>query len=186
MVPEEIRRVAIEPERYDLKPLIGERKKEFEADMNMPTEQVERVLGKGDPMELIQKMLQSGEPLARGMVGKLPKVRPELKADIYGVPGSSGVAEGPARVILLSEELDQIKEGEILVAPQTYATWTSVFPILKGVVVDSGGALSHAAIVSREMRIPCVVNSMKGTSVIKTGQRIRVNGDEGTVYFLDK
>ena len=99
---------------------------------------------------------------------------------------STGVVEGVAKVVMQAEDLDQVKEGDILVAPFTASSWTPVFALIKGVVTDVGGALSHTAIVSREHGIPAVANVGEGTKKIQTGQRIRINGDEGTVYILDK
>jgi phosphohistidine swiveling domain-containing protein len=120
------------------------------------------------------------------VVGELPRVRPELKADIYGVCGAPGVAEGPARVIMSYSELDQIQKGDILVCPGTNPAWTPVFGLVKAVVSDRGGTLSHTAIVGREYGLPTLVNTFTGTSMIKTGQRIRVDATEGTLYILDK
>jgi len=83
-------------------------------------------------------------------------------------------------------QLDEVQAGDILVAVSTAPTWTPVFGLLKAVVVDRGASLSHSAIVSREYGIPCVINVFEGTGKIKTGQRIRVDGDNGVVYILDK
>ena len=120
------------------------------------------------------------------VVGELPRVRPELKADIYGVCGAPGVAEGPARVIMNYNELDQVQKGEILVCPGTNPAWTPVFGLVKAVVSDRGGTLSHTAIVGREYGLPTLVNTFTATTTIKTGQKIRVNATEGTLYILDK
>jgi phosphoenolpyruvate synthase/pyruvate phosphate dikinase len=116
----------------------------------------------------------------------MPEVKPELNADLYGICGSGGVAEGPARVILEEAQLDEVQPGDILVAASTAPSWTPVFGLLKGVVVDRGASLSHSAIVSREYGIPCVINVFEGTKKITTGQRIKVDGDNGVVYILDK
>ena len=83
-------------------------------------------------------------------------------------------------------QLDEIEKGDILVAVSTSPSWTPVFGLLGGVVVDRGASLSHSAIVSREYGIPCVINVFEGTAKIKTGQRIKVDGDKGVVYILDK
>jgi phosphoenolpyruvate synthase/pyruvate phosphate dikinase len=76
--------------------------------------------------------------------------------------------------------------GEILVAPGTSAAWTVAFSIIKGLVTDGGGALSHPVIMARESGIPCVAGCLEGTVKIKTGQRIRVDGNRGVVYILGK
>jgi pyruvate,water dikinase len=120
------------------------------------------------------------------VVGELPRVRPELKADIYGVCGAPGVAEGPARVIMTYSELDQVQKGDILVCPGTNPAWTPIFGLVKAVVSDRGGTLSHTAIVGREYGLPTLVNTFTATTTIKTGQRIRVDATEGALYILDK
>lgn len=132
-------------------------------------------------------LVQSNDPIAlKVVVGTMPVPKPELNADLYGICGSGGVAEGPARVIMEESQLDEVQAGDILVAVSTAPTWTPVFGLLKGVVVDRGASLSHSAIVSREYGIPCVINVFEGTAKIKTGQRIKVDGDNGVVYILDK
>jgi phosphohistidine swiveling domain-containing protein len=132
-------------------------------------------------------LLPSGDPIIiKIVVGELPRVRPELKADIYGVCGAPGVAEGPARVIMTYSQLDEVQQGDILVCPGTNPAWTPIFGLIKAVVSDRGGTLSHTAIVGREYGIPTLVNTFTGTSVIKTGQRIRVDATEGALYILDK
>ena len=68
----------------------------------------------------------------------------------------------------------------------TAPSWTPVFPLLKGVIVDRGASLSHAAIVGREYGIPVVMNVFVGTQKIKTGQRIKIDGTQGLVYILDE
>ncbi|HBA54876.1 MAG TPA: phosphoenolpyruvate-utilizing protein, partial [Syntrophorhabdus aromaticivorans] len=132
-------------------------------------------------------MIKSLDPIAlKVVVGKLPEARPELKADLYGTCGSPGMAEGPARVIFKEEDLASVKEGDILVSVSTSPAWTPIFGMIKGVVVDRGGSLSHAAIVGREYGIPVVMNVFEGTTKIKSGQRIRIDANLGTVFILDK
>jgi len=118
------------------------------------------------------------------VVGSLPVPKPELRADLYGTCGSPGVVEGRARMVMSDADLLNIEEGDILVAPATYPSWTAVFALLGGVVVDRGASLSHAAIVGREYGIPVVMNVFEGTKVIKDGMRIRVDGNMGTVTIL--
>lgn len=105
---------------------------------------------------------------------------------LSGFAGSPGVAEGPARVVLRPDQLDTVQEGEILVAPVTSPSWTPVFGRIRGAVSDIGGIMCHAAIVSREYELPAVVGTGFGTSTIKTGQWIRVDGNTGTVTILDE
>jgi pyruvate,water dikinase len=112
------------------------------------------------------------------------RVSRELKADLYGTASAPGVVEGIARVIIDQDQLREVQPGEILVALGTAAPWTPIFGIISGVVTDGGGALSHAVIVAREYGIPCVAGTIEGTAKIKTGSRIRVDGDNGAVYIL--
>jgi phosphohistidine swiveling domain-containing protein len=104
---------------------------------------------------------------------------------LTGFAGSPGVAEGPARVILRTEELSEIEDGEILVAPSTSPSWTPVFGRIAAAVLDSGGMMSHAAIVAREYGLPAVVGTGTGTKRINTGDRLRVDADSGVVTILD-
>ncbi|HTY72522.1 MAG TPA: PEP-utilizing enzyme [Actinomycetes bacterium] len=104
---------------------------------------------------------------------------------LEGFAGAPGIAEGPARVVLSPDQLDELVEGEILVAPITSPSWTPVFARIKGAVSDIGGIMCHAAIVSREYGLPAVVGTGNATATIRTGQRIRVDGNVGVVTVLD-
>jgi pyruvate,water dikinase len=106
------------------------------------------------------------------------------RATLTGFAGSPGTAEGPARVILEVERLRELQPGEILVAPVTSPSWTPVFGKIAAAVSDIGGIMSHAAIVSREYGLPAVVGTGDATSRIKTGDRVRVDGDAGTVTIV--
>ena len=103
---------------------------------------------------------------------------------LSGFAGSPGTAEGRARVILEVERLSELEPGEILVAPVTSPSWTPVFGKIAAAVSDIGGIMSHAAIVSREYGLPAVVGTGNATSRISTGDRLRVDGDRGTVTIL--
>jgi pyruvate, water dikinase len=105
--------------------------------------------------------------------------------ELRGIAASPGVAEGPARVITTVGELDQVQTGEILVCPITAPSWAPVFARIGGAVSDIGGIMSHAAIVSREYGLPAVVGTGFGTKRIRSGQRLRVDGNNGTVSLLD-
>jgi pyruvate,water dikinase len=105
--------------------------------------------------------------------------------ELSGCAGSPGVVEGPARVLNRPDQLDELRDGEILVCPVTSPSWTPVFGRIKAAVSDIGGIMSHAAIVAREYGLPAVVGTGFGTTTIKTGQRIRVDGNRGVVTILD-
>ncbi len=103
---------------------------------------------------------------------------------LKGIPGSPGVVEGIARFVTSPAEFDQIQKGEILVCKMTNPAWVVSFSKISGLVTDTGGALSHPAVVSREFGLPCVVGTRRATHVIKTGMKIRVDGNTGVVEIL--
>jgi pyruvate,water dikinase len=104
---------------------------------------------------------------------------------LTGSAGSPGVAEGRARVILRADQLGELQQGEILVAPTSSTSWTPVFGKIAAVVLDSGGIMCHAAIVAREYGLPAVIGTGTGTKRIRTGDRLRVDADTGVVTILD-
>lgn len=103
---------------------------------------------------------------------------------LSGFAASPGVVEGIARVLTNAEQVADIQDGEILVAPLTAPSWAPVFRRLAGTVTDSGGMMSHAAIVCREYGLPAVTGTAFATKQIKTGMRVRVDGDNGVVTIL--
>jgi pyruvate,water dikinase len=104
---------------------------------------------------------------------------------ITGYPASPGVVEGVARVVRDVNEIGAIQQGEVLVCPVTAPSWAPVFPKITAAVSDIGGMMSHAAIIAREYGMPAVVGTGHATKRIKTGDRVRVDGDAGTVTILD-
>jgi pyruvate,water dikinase len=105
---------------------------------------------------------------------------------LQGNPGSPGLVSGRARVLRSLPETGGLEEGEILVAETTAPPWTPLFATAAAVVTDTGGVLSHCAVVAREYRIPAVVGAAMATSTIKDGQRIEVDGDKGIVRLLSE
>jgi rifampicin phosphotransferase len=100
-----------------------------------------------------------------------------------GLPVSSGVVEGRARVILKMEDAD-LENGDILVTPFTDPGWTALFVSIKGLVTEVGGLMTHGAVIAREYGLPAVVGVENATKLIKDGQRIRVHGTDGFVEIL--
>ncbi|OYE00918.1 phosphoenolpyruvate synthase [Nostoc sp. 'Peltigera membranacea cyanobiont' 232] len=110
--------------------------------------------------------------------------RENLPAEaIVGLPVSSGVIEGRARVILNMEDAD-LEDGDILVTSFTDPSWTPLFVSIKGLVTEVGGLMTHGAVIAREYGLPAVVGVENATKLIKDGQRIRVHGTEGYVEIL--
>ncbi|PGZ73116.1 phosphoenolpyruvate synthase [Bacillus sp. AFS029637] len=110
--------------------------------------------------------------------------RENLPAEaIVGLPVSSGVIEGRARVILNMEDAN-LEEGDILVTAFTDPGWTPLFVSIKGLVTEVGGLMTHGAVIAREYGLPAVVGVENATKLIKDGQRIRVHGTEGYIEIL--
>ncbi len=104
--------------------------------------------------------------------------------NLTGSPVSPGLVEGIAHVIL-DPASESLQPGEILVCPATDPAWTPLFLAAGGLVMEVGGLMTHGSIVAREYGIPAVVGVGDATSLIKTGQRIMVDGEKGTVTILD-
>ncbi len=102
-------------------------------------------------------------------------------AIVSGAPASPGRASGPVRVIRGPDEFDQLKPGEILVAPLTAPAWTPLFSRAAAVVTDVGSVAAHASIIAREYGIPAVVGCGDATARLRTGMRVTVDGSAGTV-----
>ncbi|MGY4711596.1 PEP/pyruvate-binding domain-containing protein [Mycolicibacterium sp. CBM1] len=156
-----------------------------------------RVVGDGDIDDLVQRALQRREalPFQQSLefddvsVGRptpiLTRVRGTLADDqLAGRPASRGIAEGTVRVAKSIHEARGVQRGEILVAPVTDVGWTPYFTVIAALVTDIGSAVSHGAVVAREYGLPCVVNTLVGTHVLKTGDRVRVDGDKGLITRL--
>lgn len=103
-----------------------------------------------------------------------------------GLPASSGTVEGKAHIIFPGEDTSSFQEGEILVTTITDPTMVMAMVKAAAIVTDIGGITSHPAILSREMGIPCVVNTKEATKIITSGMTIRVDGEKGEVYALDR
>jgi phosphohistidine swiveling domain-containing protein len=102
---------------------------------------------------------------------------------VQGLGVSAGVAEGTARVVT-DPSFAEVEPDEVLVAPTTDPSWASIMYVSSALVVDIGGPISHAAVVARELGMPCVVGTRTGTRDIRTGDRVRVDGATGTVEIL--
>ena len=103
---------------------------------------------------------------------------------LHGRPASRGIVEGIARVAITLAEAAELQPGEILITPITDIGWTPYFSLIGGLVTDLGSSVSHGAVIAREYGLPCIVNSREGTRFFNTGDRIRLDGDKGTVERL--
>ena len=124
-----------------------------------------------------------------GQPAAIPITASEAAAEGSTITGSGvspGVAEGRARIVLDPLAGDPLEPGEILVCETTDPSWTSLFLVASALVIDIGGALSHGAILARELGVPCVINTRAGSSVLRTGDWLRVDGDAGRVEVVKR
>ena len=105
--------------------------------------------------------------------------------ELRGVGASRGVYAGPARILHGEEHFDRLQLGDVLVCPITSPVWSILFAKVGALVTDSGGVLSHPAIIAREYGIPAVVATGNATQIIVDGQQVIVDGEAGTVQLLD-
>ena len=107
-------------------------------------------------------------------------------ADLTGVPGSPGKAEGVVRIVRSTDDFASFPAGAILVARTTNPAWTPLFHAARGVVVESGGPLSHGAVTAREMHIPAVMAVRGVLTALRDGDVVRVDGSAGAVEIVSR
>jgi pyruvate,water dikinase len=106
----------------------------------------------------------------------------EKKVLLKGLPSAPGIGRGKVHVILSVDHVSEFKDGEILVTEMTTPDWVPTMKKAKAIVTDAGGMTCHAAIVSREMGIPCITGTKVGTKVLETGKEVTVDAKMGMVY----
>ncbi|MFC8045378.1 PEP/pyruvate-binding domain-containing protein [Nocardia sp. NPDC057353] len=106
--------------------------------------------------------------------------------EVVGRPAGRGVVEGTVRVAHSVVAARDLRPGEVLVAPVTDVGWTPYFAVIAALVTDIGSSVSHGAVVAREYGLPCVVNTLVATVALRTGDRVRVDGDRGVVTLIDR
>lgn len=106
------------------------------------------------------------------------------KLILKGVPACPGIAEGVVKVVEGVKDISKFNDGDVLVAKVTEPSMVIMMNVASAIITDSGGITSHAAIVSRELGVPCVVNTKNATTTLKDGMKIRVDGGKGEVYEI--
>jgi len=160
----EIEPVATGTASFDWRQRVARRRQEYERNQKLSPPPV--VVGRFDPH-----------------ANDWPVAGPGTKT-LEGIPVSPGVVTGKARVILRTDDHEQVFPGEILIAPFTDPAWTPYFINAAGVVMDQGGILSHGSIIAREYGLPAVTNVGSATRVIRTGDPVQVDGNRGRVTVL--
>jgi pyruvate,water dikinase len=129
-----------------------------------------------------QYIVQSRPITTLGGGGAKTDTTATAKPLLQGLAASSGRATGYVRVLDSPDQGDELLAGEILVARMTSPDWVPTMRRAGALVTDGGGTTCHAAIVSRELGVPCVVGARVATTVLRTGELVTVDGSEGTVY----
>ncbi|MHC1605133.1 MAG: PEP/pyruvate-binding domain-containing protein [Candidatus Methanofastidiosia archaeon] len=148
----------------DVKEIISRRKNEFE--------QFKNVL----PPKFLKGKIEFDDTV----------VREKNVLRITGTSASPGSFTGYVRVVESINQLSKIKADEILVTSNTDPGWTPVFAKLGGLIIETGGVLSHGAVVSREYNIPAVTGVKNATQLFSTGQKVTVDGNNGTIYVIEE
>jgi pyruvate,water dikinase len=156
--------------------VIADRRSAYRAYCTLPSYPA-LIRGRFDPFEWARDPRRRSDLFIEGQVG-------EAQASVQGFPGSAGIVEGRVRVLLDADQGAELETGEVLVTTVTNVGWTPLFPRAAAVITDVGAPLSHAAIVARELGIPAVVGCGNATMLLKTGNRVRVDGTAGTVELL--
>lgn len=120
-------------------------------------------------------------PPSRATATSTPVGSPATIQVLRGISACIGIARGPARIVRSPGRFEQVQRGDVLVCPAADPSWVPLFSIIAGLVTDTGGALSHAAVVAREFGIPAVVGTGDATQRIRDGQMIEVDGTAGEV-----
>ncbi len=171
---EELRDALLIPER-DRRALVAERRAARQAAFDLdPPES----LGSPPPEPLMR------DPMFASFYGQTRRAAASARV-LVGVPASPGRVTATARVVRSLDEADKLEPGDVLVCEMTMPPWTPLFSSVSAVVADTGGVLSHCAIVAREYGVPCVVGVGNGTRVLRDGQRVTVDGAAGTVTVED-
>lgn len=161
-------------EQPDLKPVVAERRAAMEKWAKVVP-----------PFHLGQRTPETNDPFFVAMVDKmlgLLPVEPSTDPDVItGVAASPGTVQGTAKVVRSLVEASKLQQGDIMVCEMTLPTWVPLFATVSAVVADSGGILSHCAIVAREFRLPAVVGTRVGTQKIQDGMTVTVDGGKGLV-----
>jgi len=185
-IPEELESFIALPENYAAGEIAAERRQTWQAqkeNLSRPSFISREPM---EPEETGKYVIEAKDPVvALVSIGTLVKPRPETGAILFGNCGNTGEAEGTARVLVSEADVKKVEPGDILICPATYASWSTIFPLLKGIVADGAGIVHHTCIMGREYDIPVITNTGEATQLLKDGDHIRVNADEGLVFRLD-
>jgi phosphohistidine swiveling domain-containing protein len=184
-IPDELEILIALPENYGAGDIAEERRRVWQAQKEYRSRPhfISREFMK--PEETAKHVIEAGDPVVSLVsIGTLVTPRPETGAILFGNCGNTGEAEGTARILVSEGDVEKVLPGDILVCPATYASWSTIFPLIKGVVADGAGIAHHTCILGREYDIPVITNTGTATELLKDGERIKVKADEGLVFRL--
>lgn len=130
---------------------------------------------------------QDGSVIFNDVISVSPNnLAPNGDEEIKGVPASKGVAYGKAKIILSDKEFSKLEEGDILITHMTRPEFAPIMSLSAAIVTDEGGLTSHAAIVARELKKPCIVGTKHATELIHDGDEVEVNANYGIVKIINR
>ncbi|MEK7506279.1 MAG: phosphoenolpyruvate synthase [Patescibacteria group bacterium] len=141
--------------------------------------------GRTKKLFIVQARPETVQALTDKKIYKEYHLQKQSKILVNGIAVGAKIGAGPVRVIKDAKKIKDFKKGEVLVTEITDPDWEPIMKIASAIITNKGGRTSHAAIVSRELGIPCIVGAGKATKVLKTGQKVTVDcasGEEGKVY----
>lgn len=185
-IPEELELLTVYPESYEVKDIVAERREKWIAQKEFKSRPHIITAGPMTPEAINKHQVSVHDAIvAKVVAGDAPIPRPETGAIAFGLCGSpAGTVEGRAHLVINNEDVFSTKPGDIVVAPGMSSGWTPILPLVKGIVTNGGGSLSHACIHCREYDIPLVSNTGRGTLVINEGDKIKLDADQGLVFKL--
>jgi pyruvate,water dikinase len=151
---------------------------------NLNANRVRRLISKRKSDYKTNLSIQLPPAIFFDSLDSLDKSADLIDSDVLeGTPVSGGRVHGKVKIILNPSDFGKFQEGEILVSPRTDAGWTPLFFTAKALVMDTGNVLSHGAVLAREYGLPTVVNVTDASKILKNGEEIVVDGEEGKVYL---
>lgn len=142
--------------------------------------------GKTKKLFIVQSRPETVHSVNKQNIYEEYQIKTKKKPIITGIAVGSKIGYGKAKIIKSIKELPKLEKGDVLVTKMTDPDWTSAMPLASAIVTDEGGRVCHAAIISRELGIPCIVGTKKATSILKTGNEITVDctsGAEGRIFL---
>jgi pyruvate,water dikinase len=182
-IPDELEVLICLPENYQVGDIAEERRQVWQAQKEYRSRPNFISREPMKPEETARYVIEARDPIVSLVsIGTLVMPRPETGAILFGNCGNTGEAEGTARVLINEGDVEKVLPGDILVCPATYASWSTIFPLIKGVVADGAGIAHHTCILGREYDIPVITNTGTATEMLNDGDHIKVEADEGLVF----